>query len=564
MAQYTIGVDFGSLSARAVICRVSDGQVLSQHEQSYPHAVMTDFLPEGTRIPAGFFLQHPADYPFALEESVRGALAAANIQKEQVIGLALDFTGCTILPLDENGTPLCFREQFKSHPYAYVNMWKQRNAQREAEEFQTLVSRHDPQLLKRYGGHVAPEMLQCKVLNTLREDPAVFAAADRFVEAQEYMLQLLTGEIVRNTSMAAVKSFWDAEKGYPDYLKAVHPAFDHAENTFLRGKMVRPYESAGGLTKEMAEKLQLCAGIPVAGGHYDAHAATYALNVRGGGEALMSLGTSSGLIFGDAAFREVEGAASAMWGTILPGKYSYASGQPAFGDTLNWYVQSAAPREAQEAAARENISVHQYLTREAAKLRPGECGLVALDWWNGNRSCLQNGNLSGLLLGMTLTTTAADMYRGLLEGISYGMRRMVDSYREKGFEIRVLCACGGISFKNELLMQIISDVTNLPVRMSKNVPAPAVGACMLAAVAAGAYADIYEAMAQMHCLDEGMYYPDPARVEMYEKLYREYLLLHDHFGRGANPVMKNLRDIARKAKENEDGKLALHEHRQGL
>lgn len=550
MDKYTLGVDFGSLSARAVICRVRDGAVIAQHETAYPHAVMTDFLPDGTRIPAGFFLQHPMDYLAALQESVRGALAEAKVNKETVVGLALDFTGCTILPLDEKGTPLCLKEEFKSHPYAYVNMWKQRNAQREAEEMQTVICRHDPDFLKRFGGRVAPEMLQCKVLKTLREDPEIFAAADRFIEAHEYMLFVLTGEEVRNTSMAAVKSFWDEEKGYPDYMQEVHPALDHPEKTFLRGKMVRPYETAGYLTAEMAEKLNLCAGIPVAGGHYDAHAATYALNVRGGGEALMSLGTSSGLIYGDADFRDVEGAASAMWSTILPGKYSYASGQPAFGDTLSWYVNHAVPADVTEAAEKENISVHQYLTREAKKLAPGQCGLVALDWWNGNRSCLQNGNLSGLMLGMTLTTTAADIYRGLLEGISFGMRRMVDTYREQGFEISILCACGGISFKNELLMQIISDVINLPVRMSKNVPAPAVGACMLAAVAAGEYETIYDAMAHMHCLDEGMYYPDPARVKIYEKLYREYLLLHDHFGRGMNPVMKTLRDIAREAKEN--------------
>ena len=548
MDKYTLGVDFGSLSARAVICRVSDGSVIAQYEQSYPHAVMTDFLPDGTRIPAGFFLQHPMDYPFALEESVRGALAAAKILREQIIGLSLDFTGCTILPLNQKGEPLCVDAAFESHPYAYVNMWKQRNAQREAQEIEAVIRRHDPAMLKRYGGHVAPEMLQCKVLKTLREDPEVFAAADRFIEAQEYMLQLLTGNAVRNTSMAAVKSFWDAEKGYPEYLGEVHPVFEHPEKTFLRGRMVRPYESAGGLTERMAARLGLCAGIPVAGGHYDAHAAMYALNVQGG-EALMTLGTSSGLVCSDASFREVEGAASAMWDTILPGRYAYASGQPAFGDTLSWYVQNAVPQSVQEAAEKENISVHQYLTREAAKLSPGECGMVALDWWNGNRSCLQNGNLSGMLLGMTLTTGAADIYRALLEGISFGMRRMVDSYREQGFDIRVLNTCGGISFKNQLLMQILSDVINLPVRRSRNVPAPAVGACMLSAVAAGAYDTIYDAMAHMHCLEDEVIYPNSAQAETYETLYREYLLLHDTFGRGVNPVMNTLRDITKKAKE---------------
>ncbi len=549
MDKYTLGVDFGSLSARAVICRVRDGEVIAQHEVIYPHAVMTEELPDGTPLEAGYQLQHPADYEWALKESVRGAIGKAQADKEDIIAMGLDFTGCTILPLGQDLRPLCYQEKFKSHPLAYVNMWKQRNAIAEKEEIEQLILSYQPEILKHFGGHAAAEMLFCKVLYTIRHDEEVFKAAELFMEAHDYMLHYLTGELVRNTSMAAVKAFWDEKTGYPAFFKELHPAFEHPEETFLRGRMCRPFECAGRLLPGIAKELGLKAGIPVAGGHYDGHAALYALNVRGGGEAMMSLGTSSGLVYGNERFAEVEGAASAMWGTILPQHYSYASGQPAFGDTLAWYVNHAVPREVTQAAQKENMSVHQYLTREATKLSPGESGLLALDWWNGNRSILQNASLTGMLMGMTLTTTAPQIYRALLEGIAFGMRAMVDSYREKGFEMKVLCACGGISFKNPLLMQIISDITQLPVRQSKNVPAPAVGACMLAATAAGAYDTIYDAMAHMHCLDKGMYYPDPARAATYEKMYQEYLRLHDYFGRGVNPVMKNLRAIAQKARE---------------
>lgn len=552
MDQYTLGVDFGSLSARAVICRVRDGAVIAQHETAYPHAVMTEKLPCGTALEAGYQLQHPADYELALRESVRGAISRAQVNKDDIIAMGLDFTGCTILPLGRDLKPLCYQKKFKNHPLAYVNMWKQRNAIREKEEIEALILSHQPEILKNFGGHAAAEMLFCKVLYTIRHDPEVFQAAELFMEAHDYMVLELTGELVRNTSMAAVKAFWDEKTGYPAFFEELHPAFARPEKTFLRGKMCRPFECAGKLLPEMAAELGLKAGIPVAGGHYDGHAALYALNVRGGGEVMMSLGTSSGLVYGDEQFKEVEGAASAMWGTILPQHYSYASGQPAFGDTLAWYVKNAVPADVQKAAAAENMSVHQYLTREADRLSPGESGLIALDWWNGNRSILQNAELTGLMMGMTLTTAAPQMYRALLEGISYGMRAMVDSYREKGFEMKVLCACGGISFKNPLLMQIISDVTNLPVRQSKNVPAPAVGACMLAATAAGAYDTIYDAMAHMHCLDEGMYYPDEKHVQTYEKLYQEYKILHDYFGRGVNPAMKNLRAIAQKARRNRE------------
>ncbi|MBR5232167.1 MAG: ribulokinase [Clostridia bacterium] len=546
MEKYTLGIDFGSLSARAVICRVRDGLILSQQETAYPHGVMTDVLPDGTKLGEGFFLQHPADYVFALENCVRGATEKAGVKKTEIIAMAIDFTGCTALPLDKDGRPLC--DKFPSHPYAYVNMWKQRNTQREAGEIEKVISEHEPALLQGYGGHVAPEMLHCKMLKTSREDPEIFAQTDLYMEASDYMLLLLTGEIVRNTSMAAVKGLWRPDKGYPDYLEVLHPAFAHPEKTLLRGRMCRPFEKAGCLTAEMAEKLGLSAGIPVAGGHYDAHAATYALNIRGEGQALMSLGTSSGLVYAAGHFENVEGAASALWGTILPQHYSYASGQPAFGDTLGWFVEHGVSADTRKAAEKESMNIHAYLTREAEKLSPGETGLLALDWWNGNRSCLQNGDLSGMLMGMTLTTTSVHIYRGLLEGVSFGMRRMVDSYREKGFDFRVLCACGGIAFKNPLLVQMLSDITHLPVRMSKNVPAPAVGACMLAAVAAGEYNSIYDAMDKMHCLSEGMVYPDEARGQAYDRLYEEYLTLHDVFGRGVNPVMMKLRRIAREEK----------------
>ena len=547
MKKVTLGIDFGSLSARAVIACVEDGQILSQHETVYPHGVMTDTLPDGTKLGEGFYLQHPDDYAYALEKSVRGAVEKAQIDKDNIIAMAVDFTGCTALPLDGDFRPLC--ETYPSRPYAYVNMWKMRSAQREAQEIEAIIREEEPELLRGFGGHVAPEMLHCKMLKTSREDPEIFEVTDLYMEAGDYMLLLLTGKIVRNTSMAAVKALWQADKGYPKYLKKLHPAFDHPEKTLLRGTMCRPFEKAGELLPQMAEKLGLKAGIPVAGGHYDAHAATYALNIRGDGQALMSLGTSSGLVYAADHFEDVEGAASALWGTILPAHYSYASGQPAFGDTLGWYVENAVPASVQLAAEAENISVHQYLTREAAKLKPGESGLIALDWWNGNRSCLQNGDLSGMLLGLGLSSAPPQIYRALLEGIAFGMRRMVDSYREKGFELSVLCACGGIAFKNPMLVQLLSDIIHLPVRMSKNVPAPAVGACMLAAVAAGEYDTVYDAMENMHCLDTGMVYPDAVRGERYDRLYAEYLILHDAFGRGVNPVMTNLRRIAREEKQ---------------
>ena len=542
MEKFVLGVDYGTLSARAVLCSTHNGRVIAQAEQTYPHAVMDKCLPDGTPLPFGFQLQHPADYVYALEMSVTRALQQSGIDPAQVVGMALDFTGSTVIPLDKNGVPLCEREDMRSRPHAYVKLWKHRTAQKEADLLTALCQKYQPDMLNEYGGRVGSEALFPKVLQVIEEDPGVFALTDQFVEGGDYMLRVLTGESVRCTSMAALKAFYRKGKGYPDFLKEAHPAFDHPENTFLRGRMCDPSEIAGYLTPEMACKLGLPAGIPVAGGHYDAHAAMYAVNVRGEGDAMMTLGTSSGLIFCDRRKSFVQGAVTTVWEADLPGTYGYASGQAAFGDMLGWYVNRAVPPQVTQDAQKAGLDVHAFLSREAEKLRPGESGLVALDWWNGARSCLMDGELSGLMLGMTLQTTPAHIYRALLESLAFGMRRMLDSYRDAGFDIRLLCACGGISLKNPFFMQMLSDVTHLPIRTSKPAPAAAVGACMLAATAAGEYKTLWDAMEHMNCLDEGMYHPNADNARLYDRLYAEYLVLHDAFGL-ENNVMKRLRKL---------------------
>ena len=548
MEKFTLGIDYGTLSARAVLCSTRDGRVIAQAEQKYPHAVIENQLPDGTPLPYGFQLQHPGDYIFALESSVTRAMALSGLQPEQVIGMAIDFTGSTVLPLDAQGRPLCERKELQNRPHAYVKLWKHRIAQKQADLMTELCRAHRPDMLHEYGGRVGSESLFPKVLQVIEEDPEIFELADQFVEGGDYMLRVLTGENVRCSAMAALKAFYRKDAGYPDFLKEAHPAFEHPEKTFLRGKMVDPTDVAGYLVPEMAARLGLPVGLPVAGGHYDAHAAIYAVNVRGEGEAMITLGTSSGLLFCDKKRSSVKGAVTMVWEADLPGTYGYASGQAAFGDMLGWYVNNAVPGAVIENAQKENLDVHAYLTREAEKLPPGANGLVALDWWNGVRSCLMDGELSGLMLGMTLQTTPPEIYRALLESLAFGARKMIDSYLDAGFDMQKLYACGGISLKNAFFMQMLSDVTHLPIRCSKPAPAPAVGACMLAAVAAGAYASLHDAMAHMNCLADGMYYPSAAASQVYDKLYAEYCVLHDQFGL-ENNVMKRLRALKIRAKE---------------
>lgn len=548
---YTIGVDFGTQSARAVLCRVSDGAVLSESECPYAHGVMSDRLPCGTPLPPDYALQHPQDFLDALHATVHGVLDQSDINRADIIGMGMDFTCSTPMPVDQHGEPLCFDPRFERNPHAYIKLWKHHAAQWEAARLTELMREHDPELLPCVGGRLSPEAFFPKVWQVLREAPDVFDATDRFLEVGDWLTQRLTGNENLARSLATHKAQYREGVGYPPLLQYADPRLAGMIGAKVRGRLIDIGAVSGYLTARQAAWLGLPAGIVVTAPHPDAMASLPALGITG--PAALAAGTSSAMILCYSQFLPVEGTTSIMLDNTLPGLYGYASGQAAFGDLLGWFVSRCAPEEVLRAAQDAHISAHEELSRRAALLHPGESGLICLDWWNGNRSCLADMRLSGMLLGMTLQTRPEEIYRALMEGLGFGLRCIIDAHERAGVPIRALHVSGGISYKNPLFMQLLSNIIQRPLYISKPLPTPAVGMAILSACAAGTqkggYDQLDEAAARMSCLSDIRYQPDASQAAAYDALYQEYIALHDYFGRGANDVMKRLRDLSAAVKE---------------
>lgn len=552
--KYTIGVDYGTQSGRAVLVNLANGQEVADHVTPYRHHVIDEFLPgSGQRLEHDWALQHPGDYLEVLQVSVPAVIQQSGIDPADVIGIGIDFTACTMLPVDELGEPLCFHPELADQPHSWVKLWKHHAAQPEADKINAIAAERGEAFLPRYGGKISSEWMIAKVWQILDEAPAIYERADRFLEATDWVISQMTGHIVCNSCTAGYKAIWHKQDGYPskDYFKALDPRLEDLADTKLRGE-VRPLgSSAGGLTEKMAEMMGLTPGIAVAVGNVDAHAAVPAVGVVTPGKLVMAMGTSICHMLLGTEEKQVEGMCGVVEDGIIPGLYGYEAGQSAVGDIFEWYVEEALPAYVKEAATEEGIGVHQWLEREAAAYKPGQSGLLALDWWNGNRSVLVDTDLTGLMLGMTLLTKPQEIYRALLEATAFGTRKIVDAFHENGVAVDVLYACGGLPQKNRLLMQIYADVTNREIYVADSKQTPALGAAMFAAVAAGqakgGYDSIIDAAEKMARVKEETFKPIPEHVEVYEQLYQEYSKLHDYFGRGENDVMKRLKRIKQTA-----------------
>ncbi|MGO4792039.1 ribulokinase [Paenibacillus sp. 2KB_20] len=552
--KYTIGVDYGTQSGRAVLVNLADGQEVADHVTPYRHHVIDEFLPvSGKKLEHDWALQHPGDYLEVLKVSVPAVIQQSGIDPADVIGIGIDFTACTMLPVDELGEPLCFQPELADQPHSWVKLWKHHAAQPEADKINAIAAERGEAFLPRYGGKISSEWMIAKVWQILDEAPAIYERTDRFLEATDWVVSQMTGQIVRNSCTAGYKAIWHKQDGYPskEYFKALDPRLEDLADTKLRGE-VRPLgSSAGGLTEKMAVMMGLTPGIAVAVGNVDAHAAVPAVGVVTPGKLVMAMGTSICHMLLGTEEKQVEGMCGVVEDGIIPGLYGYEAGQSAVGDIFEWYVEEALPAYVKEAASEEGIGVHQWLEREAAAHKPGQTGLLALDWWNGNRSVLVDTDLTGLMLGMTLLTKPQEIYRTLLEATAFGTRKIVDAFHENGVAVDVLYACGGLPQKNRLLMQIYADVTNREIMVADSKQTPALGAAMFAAVAAGqaqgGYDSIIDAAKKMARVKEETFKPIPEHVEVYEQLYQEYSKLHDYFGRGENNVMKRLKRIKQTA-----------------
>jgi len=548
--KYAIGIDYGTESGRAVLVDLNDGSEVAEHVTPYPHGVIDEALPgTGRRLESDWALQHPDDYMEVLKRSVPAVMRQSGVDPADVVGIGIDFTACTMLPVDASGVPLCLLPEHKDNPHSWVKLWKHHAAQDEANLINEIAERRGEPFLPRYGGKISSEWMIAKVWQILNEAPDIYEETDLFLEATDWVISQLTGNIVRNSCTAGYKAIWHKRDGYPsaEFFKALDPRLERLTETKLRGEVKPLGTKAGELTPAMSEAIGLAAGTAVAVGNVDAHAAVPGVGVVTPGKLVMAMGTSICHMLLGTEEKRVEGMCGVVEDGIIPGYMGYEAGQSAVGDIFAWYVEHGVPALVHEAAEREGVSVHVWLERRAAAYKPGETGLLALDWWNGNRSVLVDTDLSGLLIGCTLLTKPEEIYRALLEATAFGTRKIVDAFHENGVEVEELYACGGLPQKNRLLMQIYADVTNRTIKIAASKQTPALGAAMFGAVAAGkergGYDSIVEAAQKMARVREETIHPIPANVAIYEKLYQEYTLLHDYFGRGGNDVMKRLKAL---------------------
>jgi L-ribulokinase len=558
--KYAIGLDYGTNSVRALIVNTATGEEIGTHVFDYPHGEAGILL--NAKDP-NLARQHPADYVEGIAASVRGALRDAagrnGFSPEAVIGIGVDTTGSTPLPVDAKGEPLAFQAEFKDDLAAMAWLWKDHTSHAEAAEITALAQAQRPQYLAKCGGTYSSEWFWSKLLHCRRVAPKVFDAAYTWIECADYVPALLTGttdpgRIKRCICAAGHKAManpgWG---GYPDeeFLNALDAGLGRMRQT-LSGTLYSVKDTAGGLTEAWAKKLGLPAGIPVAVGAFDAHLGAVACGITPG-VLTKIVGTSTCDMMVaplEEALPDIPGLCGIVPESILPGAYGLEAGQSAFGDIYNWFVNYVQPGGPDRGS-------HEALTDGAARLAPGESGLLGLDWHNGNRTVLVDPRLTGALLGMTLHTTPAEMYRALIESTAFGARVIMERFEEYGVKVQRVVNCGGIAMKNPLVMQILADVMGRTMEVSRSMQTCALGAAMCGAVAAGkaagGHADFASAAQAMTGVQDKKYVPDPANVAVYDRLFALYKQLHDGFGTKAytgnlSNVMKALLTIRDEAR----------------
>ncbi len=547
-SKYAIGIDFGTESARAVLVSLENGSEVASAVHEYGDGVIDEKLP-GTdiRLEPDWALQNPADYVTSVTTTIPQVLAQSGVAPEDVIGIGIDFTACTMLPTKADGTPLCALPEFRDHPHAWVKLWKHHAAQPEANHLNQVAEERGEPWLSRYGGKISSEWFFPKALQILNEAPDLYDAADRLIEAADWIVWQLAGVETRNSCTAGYKAIWSKADGFPspDFFEALHPRLRNIVQEKMSVEIMPLGSKAGGLTAEMAAATGLLESTAVAVANVDAHVAVPAATVTGPGRMVMIMGTSICHMIVDEEPAIVPGMCGVVEDGILPGYAGFEAGQSCVGDHFAWFVENCVPADYAAEAEERGLNLHQLLEEKATRLAVGESGLLALDWWNGNRSVLVDVDLTGMLLGATLATRPEEIYRALIEATAYGTRVIIEAFEESGVSVNELVGAGGLPERNALLMQIYADVTGREIKVVGTSQAGAVGSAMHGAVAAGADAGgfdtIDEAAERMAHLKDVVYRPIEANTSAYDRIYREYVTLHDYFGRGENDVMKRLK-----------------------
>jgi L-ribulokinase len=509
-------------------------------------------LPGGPKLEPDSALQNPRDYFLVLEKGVPRALKEAGVRAEDVIAVGTDFTSCTLFATTQDGTPLCFLPKYRREPLAWAILWKHHAAQPEADRITEIGRERKEEFIRIYGGKYSSEWFFAKVLQVLNDRPEIYELTDRFIEGTDWIVWQLTGEERRNNSTAGYKAMWVKGMGFPsrDFFRAVHPRLENVVPEKVGTEFYPLGTRAGGLTARWAGKMGLREGTPVSMGVADGHVAIPATSVTKPGSLAMVMGTSFVHVLMGSERRIVEGICGVVEDGIVPGFWGYEAGQYAGGDMFAWFFDHGVPASIKSQARKLGLPFTALLEKRAAALRPGESGLLALDWWNGNRSVLVDAELTGLLLGATLATLPEAIFRALMEAAAFGTRQIIAAFEAQGLHTKEVVACGGLPAKNKLLMQILADVIGREIKVANRPQTcSALGAAIHAAAAAGreagGYQSIPEAAEHMAHLQSFVYRPRPENHETYSRLFREYQTLHDYFGRGENDVMKRLKALKR-------------------
>ena len=547
--RYTVGIDFGTLSARGLLVRIGDGAEIASASFAYPHGVMDAALdaPGGKiPLPPDWALEHPADWIEALRHVVRALLDESGISPSDVAALAVDSTTCTLLPIDAAGEPLCASERFSADPHAYAKLWKHHAAQPYANRINALARRRGEAWLAHYGGSIQSEWMLPKMLETLTEDPAVCEAAFAFADAADWLVFRLTGRLTRNSSIAGYKNIVPDEKTSPsdEFLTELHPALPALIREKLSAPILPVGSAAGPLTEEGAALTGLCPGTVIAAGNADAHVAPPSAKATRPGEMFAMMGTSTCMLVNAEEFIPVPGVCGIVKNGIVPGLWGYEAGLGCVGDAFARYADRHLPAAYAKEAAERGLHPIALLCEKMEKLAPGQSGLLALNWFNGNRCLLNDSELSGLIVGLTLSTRPEEIFRAIVEATAFGTRAIIENYRTHGVPVTSFTASGGIAQKNPAIMQIYADVLGMEIAVGSSKEGPALGSAIWAAAAAGeergGYRDIYAASEVMGALSDKIYRPRAEYKETYDALYTDYLTLSDHFGRGGDDVMKRL------------------------
>jgi L-ribulokinase len=544
-----VGVDFGTLSARAVVVRADDGAELGTGVAEYASGAIERSLPTAGAgvLPPDWALQDPYDWRSALGSAVRAALADAGVAPESVVGIGTDFTACTFLPTLADGTPLCEVPELRERPHAWPKLWKHHAAQDQADRITDLAHARGEAWIARYGGRISSEWQFAKALQVLEEDPALYRRSARWIEAADWIIWQLTGNETRNACTAGYKGIYqDGQYPSRQYLAALNPGFaDFAETRLAVTELSALGSRAGSLTAAGAALTGLPEGIAVATGNVDAHVTAPAARAIDPGQMLAIMGTSTCHVMNGSVRSDVPGICGAVDGGIIAGLYGYEAGQSAVGDIFAWWIGQGLPEDYTADAAGKGQNLHDYLAQRTRGRAPGYHGLLALDWMGGNRSILVDHHLSGVIVGLTLATPPEDVYQALLESTAYGTRMIVEAFEAGGLPVTEFVVAGGLK-RNHALMQIYADVLRRPVSVASSDQAPAVGSAIHAAVAAGVHADVAGAAKAMGRKEHALYQPDAGRADAYDVLFAEYRTLHDYFagrGAGSNDVLHRLRRL---------------------